>query len=103
LHEFSYSDGSKPLDLIQGSDGALFGTTIQGGSVNWGVIYRLEPQSNSYRVRYDFVPKFPAGQNGNPPWSGGPGAAPAAGLVEGRRGWLYGVARRGRGGEWGRG
>lgn len=101
LHEFQYTDGSKPLDLMQGSDGRLYGTTAQGGSVNWGVIYRLDPQTKEFKSLYEFVPKFPAGQNGNPPWSGSPGAAPSAGLVEGRAGWLYGAAstngRPGRG------
>ena len=94
LHEFNYSDGSKPLDVMQGSDGNLYGTTINGGSVNWGVIYRLNPETQAFAVLDQFVPKFPAGQRGNPVWSGGPGAAPA-GLVEGREGWLYGVARGG--------
>jgi uncharacterized repeat protein (TIGR03803 family) len=94
LHEFSTSDGSKPFDLTQGSDGMLYGTTISGGSVNWGVIYRLDPQTNSFNVLYQFVPRSPPGQDGNPAWSGGPGAGPA-GLAEGRAGWLYGVARGG--------
>ena len=94
LHEFGNSDGSKPYDLMQASDGKLYGTTISGGSVDWGVIYRLDPETHSFDVLYQFVPKFPAGQNGNPVWSGGPGAKPA-GLTEGRGGWLYGVARGG--------
>ena len=94
LHEFSNSDGSKPFDLIQGSDGKLYGTTINGGSVDWGVIYRLDPETYSFKALNQFVPKFPAGQNGNPVWSGAPGAKPA-GLAEGREGWLYGVARGG--------
>jgi uncharacterized repeat protein (TIGR03803 family) len=58
LHEFAYTDGSKPLDLIQGSDGNLYGTTINGGSVNYGVVYRLSPQTQAFDVLYQFVPKF---------------------------------------------
>ena len=31
LHSFNFTDGSVPMDLIQGSDGNFYGTTIEGG------------------------------------------------------------------------
>lgn len=39
------SDGATPMgDLIQGSDGALYGTTSSGGASNAGVVFRLTLQ-----------------------------------------------------------
>ena len=102
LHEFQLKDGSKPIDLMQGSDGYLYGTTMAGGDANWGVIYRIDPGYGSFKVLYHFqASQYPAGTQGVPPWAGAPGAAPAAGLIEGRGGYLYGVAKYG--GRWGRG
>jgi uncharacterized repeat protein (TIGR03803 family) len=41
------ADGYKPVgDLLQGSDGNLYGMTSAGGSTNFGTIYRLNPQGH---------------------------------------------------------
>jgi uncharacterized repeat protein (TIGR03803 family) len=101
LHAFKNTDGNKPVDLMQASDGALYGTTVAGGPANWGVIYRLDP-TGGFRVLYEFEASFPpAGTPGVPVWAGAPGAAPWGGLAEGRGNYLYGVARYG--GHYGRG
>lgn len=44
LHQFSWTDGTNPFaTMIVGSDGALYGTTIAGGSRGGGVIFRIQP------------------------------------------------------------
>jgi uncharacterized repeat protein (TIGR03803 family) len=35
------ADGSYPLGMVQGSDGAFYGTTVQGGADGEGVIFRV--------------------------------------------------------------
>jgi uncharacterized repeat protein (TIGR03803 family) len=82
LHEFKYTDGSTPLDLLQGTDGALYGTTYGGGTVNWGVAYRVDPSSLAFGVIHDFNGSLPPG-----------GGTPQAGLALGSDGFLYGVTR----------
>ena len=42
LHSFNYSDGYYPqAGVIQGSDGALYGTTYQGGPGQYGTLFRV--------------------------------------------------------------
>ena len=44
----SSNDGSEPeAGLVQGSDGNLYGTTIQGGAYGYGTVFRINP-SGSY-------------------------------------------------------
>jgi uncharacterized repeat protein (TIGR03803 family) len=49
LHEFLMTtDGGFPVSgLTQGADGALYGTTLDGGGVAVGTIYRVAPDSKS--------------------------------------------------------
>src|SRR5439155_10664355 len=44
LHAFTFSDGAAPLGgLVEGSDGALYGTTSRGGPLRFanGTVFRL--------------------------------------------------------------
>lgn len=56
LHNFNYSTGQNPYSgVIQGADGALYGTTYSGGSSNYyGVVYRVETDGSNYTVLHSF-------------------------------------------------
>ncbi len=84
-----YSFGSQPLDgthpsagLIQGSDGYLYGTTVNGGTNNFGTVFRLS-LSGSYSNLYLFQ---------GPP---NDGEGPGVGLTRGNDGNFYGVTMGG--------
>ena len=73
LFSFNGSDGSNPFaGLIEGSDGALYGTTLYGGSKNLGTVFKLNKDGSGHEVLHD-------------------GLYPAAGLLEGSDGALYGT------------
>lgn len=75
----SGSDGSGPqANLIQGSDGILYGTTPFGGGSRAGTVFRINPDGNEYKVLYRFG-------------TGSGGVFPIAPLVEGSDGLLYGT------------
>ena len=85
-HTILRSFGSDPTDgqspaagLIQGSDGALYGTTYYGGSSNYGTIFKLGTEGSGYAILRSFT------------GSGGDGRSPQARLLEGGDGLLYGV------------
>jgi uncharacterized repeat protein (TIGR03803 family) len=83
IHQFgSGVDGSTPVgSLIVDQTGTLYGATATGGGAcGCGVIYSLTPSLNSqwiYRILHPFV--------------GSDGAEPAAGLIFGSNGDLYGT------------
>jgi uncharacterized repeat protein (TIGR03803 family) len=81
LHSFvGYpNDGTEPYaGLVQGSDGNFYGTTYQGGTNNYGTVFRISP-SGSFTNLYSFV---------RPP----DGSEPQARLVQGSDGNFYGTA-----------
>jgi len=83
LHNFSTSggDGQSPqAALVEGSEGALYGTTAGGGSNGQGTVFKLNKDGSTYRVLYSF--------------NGSDGAGPYGRLVEGRDGALYGTTSR---------
>jgi uncharacterized repeat protein (TIGR03803 family) len=87
LHTFGMTeeDGAAPAaGLIQASDGALYGTTTQGGSFGLGTIFKLNSDGSSYRVVRAL--------------SQADGTYTFAGLVQGRDGYLYGLGNYG--GDW---
>jgi uncharacterized repeat protein (TIGR03803 family) len=45
LHSFTGADGALPTSggLIQASDGMLYGITTQGGTGNFGTVFRVAP------------------------------------------------------------
>ena len=80
LYSFSGvgGDGQNPdAEMIQGSDGVLYGTTHFGGSNNLGTIFKINTNGSGYAVLHTFTS------------IGGDGQIPLAGLVEGAGGTLY--------------
>ena len=82
------ADGAYPSDIIQGSDGYLYGVTFNGGSQvcksleyqgGCGILFRLS-LSGDYTVLHTFCRQLPCGDGAYPVW-----------LIEGSDGALYGV------------
>src|SRR6266542_4226024 len=85
LHQFTgvNGDGSSPAAaLIEGSDGALYGTTISGGNGSAGTVFKVRKDGSGYSVVLSLE-------------SATGGANPQAALLEGSDGRLYGAARSG--------
>jgi hypothetical protein len=79
-------DGASPYaGVIADSAGALYGSTEQGGFLNYGTVFKLTPSRSGYRetVLYSF-----AGDS--------TGARPYAGLLLDSAGSLYGATYKGR-------
>jgi uncharacterized repeat protein (TIGR03803 family) len=74
------NDGARPVAaLIEGSDGALYGGTAEGGT--WrGTVFRINKDGSGYAVLHHFL-GWPSD-----------GYSPHGGLVEAVDGLLYGVA-----------
>jgi uncharacterized repeat protein (TIGR03803 family) len=79
LHAFTGgSDGAQPYGaLARGTDGNLYGTTRDGGVLNFGTVFRVAP-NGTYAVLYPFAGGYDGGH-------------PVAGLVLGTDGNLYGT------------
>jgi uncharacterized repeat protein (TIGR03803 family) len=69
--------GSNPAGLLEASDSLLYGTTSAGGSSNLGTIFRLSRDGQNLDILHNFT--------------GADGSNPAAGLMEGSDGALYGT------------
>jgi uncharacterized repeat protein (TIGR03803 family) len=75
-------DGANPLGgVIRDSPGNLYGTTLNGGTSNWGVVYKLDT-TNTETVMYSFL-------------DGVDGANPYSGVAFGPHGDLYGTTAYG--------
>jgi uncharacterized repeat protein (TIGR03803 family) len=86
LHHFggTSGDGRVPLaELAEGSDGALYGTTVGGGSNDVGTVFKLNKDGSGYSVLRNFGSSV------------ADGASPQARLVEGSDGPLYGTSVNG--------
>lgn len=78
------TSGANPsAELIEGSDGALYGTTSTGGSTGQGTLFRINKDGSGYQVLRTF---------GLLP---GDGTRPVAALIEGSDGLLYGTTDEG--------
>jgi uncharacterized repeat protein (TIGR03803 family) len=88
------TDGSAPTaGLVQGTDGNLYGTTMNGGNysdcgsirdLGCGTIFRITPDG-ALKILYSFCPQVPCTD----------GAFPEGGLIQGTDGNLYGTTRMG--------
>ncbi len=91
LHRFGKSDGAYPeAGLIADQQGALYGTTYEGGSNGYGTVFKLTPPANgqtawTHTVLYNFCNQSECND----------GANPAAGLIADRQGALYGTTYEG--------
>ncbi|HSI57756.1 MAG TPA: choice-of-anchor tandem repeat GloVer-containing protein [Ideonella sp.] len=83
VYEFSGSDtvGGQPgSGPVQGSDGALYGTTQLGGASNYGTVYRID-LNGVHTTLHSFVPTNPSAIVSDT-W-----------LAQGPDGYLYGTSR----------
>jgi uncharacterized repeat protein (TIGR03803 family) len=89
LHSFDPTNGDYPeAGLVQGKDGAFYGTALQGGVVNChdlgcGTVFRISADGSSFSVLH----KFAGGTSD--------GGAPNASLVQGTDGAFYGTTTQG--------
>ena len=84
LHSFTgVADGSYPYaELMQGVDGRIYGTTLEGGISNgWGTVFKITPDGSVSNL-YSFT-------------GGADGGSPEATLVQGVDGSLYGTTSEG--------
>ena len=85
LHGFESPPANPRAQVIEGSDGALYGTTYQGGKYNDGIVFKVNRDGTGFLILHDF--------------DGANGAWPQAGLLEGSDGALYGTTYGGGLGE----
>ncbi|HLX96512.1 MAG TPA: choice-of-anchor tandem repeat GloVer-containing protein, partial [Verrucomicrobiae bacterium] len=85
LISFNLANGNQPsAGLVQGPDGAFYGTTQTGGSYNQGTVFKIT-SSGAFTSLLSFT-----GTNGLYP-----GANPVGNLVLGANGNLYGITEAG--------
>lgn len=93
IHHFNDTDGENPEgQLLVGSDGELYGTTLQGGSSDRGTIYRIST-SGVFTSLYSFPSLSAFGSIGTA--INATGANPRAGLMLAADGNYYGTAYQG--------
>jgi uncharacterized repeat protein (TIGR03803 family) len=83
LYSFDGIHGAAPYieNLLQGTDGKLYGTTYAGGANSTGVIFSYDIAANVYADLHDF--------------NGTQGSTPYSGLVQASNGKLYGMTNVG--------
>ena len=60
LHQWNNATGDDARSgMMQASNGLLYGTTCYGGLDDAGVLYSLDPTSNTYTVLHEFTRHFP--------------------------------------------
>jgi len=83
LHSFTLRDGYHPYaGLVRGTDGAFYGTTLQGGAAGVGTVFKVLA-NGSFSILHNF-----GGGSSD-------GANPNASLVQGKDGALYGTTLNG--------
>lgn len=83
------ADGAAPTgQLVQASDGYLYGTASSGGTDGRGTVFRIRTDGTGFAVLHSF--SAPTTANGVSKNSDG--ATPFAGLIDGGDGFVYGVA-----------
>ncbi len=91
LHSFGGSaDGQEPYaGLVQGGDGALYGTTFQGGANNAGVVFKVNPDGSGNGPIYSLESnRVSPGGLSNP-----------SGLIQTTGGAMYGTSGHGTNGD----
>lgn len=79
LHSFSGGDGKNSnAVLIRGSDGMFYGTSVAGGALDFGTIFKISADGNVFLALHSF--------------NGIDGKSPRGGLIQGIDGALYGTA-----------
>ncbi|MBL0343105.1 MAG: hypothetical protein IPP71_20900 [Bacteroidetes bacterium] len=82
LFSFIGSNGSSPIgDLIEATNGKLYGMTYNGGTINGGVLFSFDLSNNTYTKLIDFT-----GSNGK---------NPSGTLLQFSNGLLYGLTKYG--------
>lgn len=76
----TYPNGSGPNRLIEGPDGKLYGDTGLGGSIGYGVLFRVDKTGKNFQILQNYSIN-PAAANGSTPTS----------LVAGNDGNVYGT------------
>jgi len=87
MHSFKVTDGNSPVaGLVMGTDGYLYGTTMQGGAKNEGTMFKISPTS-PYPLTslYSFCSKANCAD----------GSFPHASLVQYTNGNFYGTTASG--------
>lgn len=80
----SATDGKYPsATLVQGRDGALYGTTWRGGLQGYGTVFKLNPDGSGYAVLHSFGISVDDGQS------------PTDDLIQGTDNALYGLTPEG--------
>ena len=76
-----FTDGSRPTGrLIQGTDGLIYGTTVNGGDFGLGTVFSFDASGTLTTLHH---------------FSGADGANPNAGVIQGLDGRLYGTTTNG--------
>lgn len=82
LHHFNPADGAIPVcNLLETSNGKLYGVTPKGGDFNSGVLFEFDIISETFTKLVDFD-----GQN--------TGSEPAGSLIQAQNGLLYGMSMK---------
>ena len=81
VYSFTGSAGAYPFGVILGTDGNFYGVASGGGSLNYGVLFKVTP-NGTYTALHNFT-------------AGTDGMEPAGTPIEGRDGNLYGVTNGG--------
>jgi len=82
VHDFDFATGFTPFgNLIEASNGLLYGMAFGGGTTGYGTIFSFDPANNSYLVIHNF--------------NGTDGSAPFASLIQGDSELLYGCTSQG--------
>ena len=85
IHAFDGAHGQYGYaPLTEASDGKLYGTCVNGGVLDGGVVFRMNTDRSGYEVLHDFMPHMPT--DGLSPWGT---------VIEGSDGSLYGATRHG--------
>lgn len=80
-HDVGCPDGEFPYgNLVQATDGNLYGTTSRGGSNQWGTLFRISPDGN-FTTLHNFCTQTNCTD----------GSQPLAGLIQATNGTLYGT------------